>query len=146
MTVTAIPVILSWWLHCKFLTSLLLPYYEFHGLIYLCLWWRCIVIGRILTTLVLKRLTPQIIVLKAFPVDIYLSKVYNRNTRMRRKICSKLTIKTSKSCLYCYIWWYFIPCPAGFICNYFANFYLIVHTALFFDNNMSFRNNQIESS
>ena len=31
-----------------------------------------------------------------FPVGIYLLKVNNRNTRARREICSKLTIKTSE--------------------------------------------------
>ena len=32
--------------------------------------------------------------LTADPVDIYLLKVNNRNTRTRREICSKLTINT----------------------------------------------------
>ena len=31
-------------------------------------------------------------------VDIYLLKLNNRNTRIRYKICSKLTIKTPKRC------------------------------------------------
>ena len=29
-----------------------------------------------------------------YPVNIYLFKVNNRNTRKRREVCSKLTIKT----------------------------------------------------
>ena len=32
--------------------------------------------------------------MKVFPAGIYLLKVNNRNTRTRREICSKLTIKT----------------------------------------------------
>ena len=35
---------------------------------------------------------------KSFPVNIYLLKANNRNTRKRRKICSKLTIKTPERC------------------------------------------------
>ena len=31
-----------------------------------------------------------------YPANIYLFKVNNRNTRKRREICSKLTIKTPK--------------------------------------------------
>ena len=34
--------------------------------------------------------------MNALPVGIYLLKVNNRNTRTRRKICSKLTKKTSE--------------------------------------------------
>ena len=37
------------------------------------------------------------LLLNATPVDNYLFKVSNRNTRTRREICSKLTIKTSHS-------------------------------------------------
>ena len=33
-------------------------------------------------------------IIYVFPVDIYLLKVNNRNTRTRCEICSKLTIKT----------------------------------------------------
>ena len=31
-----------------------------------------------------------------YPANIYLFKIINRNTRKRREICSKLTIKTPK--------------------------------------------------
>ena len=36
--------------------------------------------------------------IKTIPVNIYLFKVNNRNTRKRREICSELTIKTPKRC------------------------------------------------
>ena len=35
---------------------------------------------------------------KSFPVNIYLLKGNNKNTRKRREICSKLTIKTPERC------------------------------------------------
>ena len=44
---------------------------------------------------------------RKIPAGIYLLKVINRNTRKRRKICLKLTIKTpsvvivNNKCLYC---------------------------------------------
>ena len=42
------------------------------------------------------------------PVDIYLLKVNNRNTRARCEICSKLTIKAPERChctiSYCQVW------------------------------------------
>ena len=33
---------------------------------------------------------------RGYPANIYLFKIINRNTRKRREICSKLTIKTPK--------------------------------------------------
>ena len=36
-----------------------------------------------------------------YPVDIYLLKVNNKNTRTRCEMCSKLTIKTPKRCPPC---------------------------------------------
>ena len=55
-----------------------------------------------------------------FTGDIYLFDVYNRNTRTRFGICSKLTIKTPTTttplasfwCLYFYLWTHFIPCSS----------------------------------
>ena len=38
------------------------------------------------------------VIFHGFPLNIYLFKVNNRNTRKRWKICSKLTIKTPERC------------------------------------------------
>ena len=48
-----------------------------------------------------------------FPADNYMFKVNNRNTRRRREICSKLTIKTTEQ----RYWTYLTPCSSASIVN-----------------------------
>ena len=55
-------------------------------------------------TLVVEGLTGIIIFSRYNPAGNYMFQVNNRNTRTKREICSKLTIKTPERrhwCLYC---------------------------------------------
>ena len=77
-----------------------------------CKVWKLLCYGKILTFYIISLICSNLnlrdfmifqylsfIVMKVFynhPVGIYMFKVNNRNTRIRRKICSKLTIKTSE--------------------------------------------------
>ena len=52
------------------------------------------------------------------PAGNYMFKVNNRNTRTRRKICSKLTIKTPERRLYCWLWTCSTPCSSVSFVNF----------------------------
>ena len=47
----------------------------------------------------------MLIIIRLYPVNIYLFKVSNRNTRKRSEICSKSTIKTPKRHQWHLLWW-----------------------------------------
>ena len=68
-----------------------------------------------------------------YSVNFCLFEVNNRNTRTRREICSKLTIKTSRRrhwlytifrslmlfwFIYCYLWTYLTPCSSVSIVDF----------------------------
>ena len=72
------------WLNKSGVFQFFLDYFHFLGSFWL----------QFVESFPIKKLFPELCLFSPFPVDIYLLKVNNKNTRTRCEICSKLTIKT----------------------------------------------------